>query len=161
MTMTWILVLSLVTADSAGNIFLTRGMKQVGQVHTFGIGHLLRIARRAIVNPWMGLGIVCMAVSFFLFLALLSGEDLSFVLPATALAYVMSVLGAKYILKETVSASRWIGTLIICAGVALITLDGIHPLKHMGLEKTGSKGPVHNGSSCRIGREINASAGKQ
>ncbi len=68
------------------------------------------------------LGILCMAVSFFLFLALLSGEDLSFVLPATALAYVMSVLGAMYILKETVSASRWIGTLIICAGVALITL---------------------------------------
>jgi drug/metabolite transporter (DMT)-like permease len=122
MTITWVLVLLLVTADSAGNIFLTRGMKQVGEIHTFGIRPLLRIARRGIVNPWLVLGVLCMAVSFFLFIALLSGEDLSFVLPATALAYVISVLGARYILKETVSASRWIGTLIICAGVALITL---------------------------------------
>jgi drug/metabolite transporter (DMT)-like permease len=120
--MTWILVLALVTADSAGNVLLTRGMKQVGEVHTLSIRHLLLIARRALVNPWLGLGILCMAVSFFLFLTLLSGENLSFVLPATALAYVMSVLGARYILKETVSASRWIGTLIICAGVALLTL---------------------------------------
>ena len=122
MIMTWVLVLSLVTADSAGNILLTRGMKQVGEVHTLQIRHLLQIARRALVNPWLGLGILCMAVSFFLFLTLLSGKDLSFVLPSTALAYVMSVFGARYILKEAVSASRWIGTLIICAGVALIAL---------------------------------------
>jgi len=122
MIMTWVLVLSLVTADSAGNILLTRGMKQVGEVHTLQIRHLLQIARRALVNPWLGLGILCMAVSFFLFLTLLSGKDLSFVLPSTALAYVLSVFGARYILKEAVSASRWIGTLIICAGVALIAL---------------------------------------
>src|SRR5262249_2419026 len=102
MTMTWILVLSLVTADSAGNVLLTRGMKQVGEVHTLRPRHLLGIARRALVNPWIGMGVLCMAVSFFLFLSLLSGEDLSFVLPATALAYVMSVIGARYILKETV-----------------------------------------------------------
>ena len=122
MTMTWILLLSLVTADSAGNVLLTRGMKQVGEVHTLDARHLLQIARRALVNPWLGLGILCMACSFFLFLTLLSGRDLSFVLPATALAYVISVMGARYILKETVSASRWIGTLIICAGVALIAI---------------------------------------
>jgi len=120
--MTWMLVLALVTADSAGNVLLTRGMKQVGEINNFQTRHLLQTARRALVNPWLALGVSCMAVSFFLFLTLLSGEDLSFVLPATELAYVMSVLGAKYILKETVSASRWIGTLIICAGVALITL---------------------------------------
>jgi len=122
MTMTWILVLSLVTADSAGNVFLTRGMKQVGEIDAIGLRPLLSIARRGLVNPWLGLGILCMALSFFLFLVLLSGEDLSFVLPATSLAYVISVLGARYVLKETVSASRWIGTMIICAGVALITL---------------------------------------
>jgi len=125
LTMTWIFVLALVTADSAGNVLLTRGMKQVGEVDTLRIRHLLRIAGRALVNPWLGLGVLCMAVSFFLFLTLLSRTDLSFVLPATALAYVMSVLGARYILKETIPASRWIGTLIICAGVALITLSEI------------------------------------
>ena len=70
MTMTWILLLSLVTADSAGNVLLTRGMKQVGEVHTLDARHLLQIARRALVNPWLGLGILCMACSFFLFLTL-------------------------------------------------------------------------------------------
>ena len=125
--MTWIFVLALVTADSAGNVLLTRGMKQVGEIDTLGTRHLLHIAGRALVNPWLGLGVFCMAVSFFLFLSLLSGTDLSFVLPATALAYVISVLGARYILKETIPLSRWIGTLIICAGVALITLSEAGP----------------------------------
>jgi len=127
LTMTWIFVLALVTADSAGNVLLTRGMKQVGEIDTLSTRHLLPMAGRAMVNPWLGLGVLCMAVSFFLFLNLLSGTDLSFVLPATALAYVMSVLGARYILKETIPPSRWIGTMIICAGVALITLSEAGP----------------------------------
>jgi transporter family protein len=124
----WLAVLLLVIADSAGNILLARGMKQVGasarrNASTAMRPRLLLVARRAILNPALCLGILCMAITFFSFLALLSWADLSFVLPATSLSYVVSLLGARYILKEGVTAARWIGTIFICLGIALISLS--------------------------------------
>jgi transporter family protein len=125
----WLAVLLLVIADSAGNILLARGMKQVGAPArrntstAMRLGRLLLVARRAILNPALCLGILCMAITFFSFLALLSWADLSFVLPATSLSYVVSLLGARYILKERVTAARWIGTIVICLGIALISLS--------------------------------------
>jgi drug/metabolite transporter (DMT)-like permease len=63
-----------------------------------------------------------MACSFFAFLAVLSWADLSFVLPATSLSFVITTLGAKFILKEEISRVRLAGTLLVCLGVALISL---------------------------------------
>ena len=119
----WYGVLFLILIDSAGNIFLTKGMKQIGDVGDLRPRELLRIALKAITNPMLLLGILCIAGAFFTFLGLLAGADLSFVLPATSLAYVVSVFGAKYFLKENVTADRWIGTILICVGVALISLN--------------------------------------
>ena len=120
---TWLMVLLVVLSDSAGNVFVTKGMKEVGEVTSYSPRNLIRVAKQALTNLMMGLGILCMAVAFFSFLALLSWADLSFVLPATALGYVVSVIGARYVLKENVTAARWIGTIIICLGVALISLN--------------------------------------
>jgi drug/metabolite transporter (DMT)-like permease len=47
---------------------------------------------------------------------------LSFVLPATSLSFVITTLGAKLILKEEISRLRLAGTLLVCLGVALISL---------------------------------------
>jgi len=35
----------------------------------------------------------------------------------------VSTLGAKFILKETVSLQRWAGILLVCLGVALTSLS--------------------------------------
>ncbi|PYP83066.1 MAG: hypothetical protein DMF61_24285 [Blastocatellia bacterium AA13] len=120
---TWLVVFLVVLSDSAGNVFVTKGMKEVGEVTSYRPMALLRVARQALTNVMMAMGVLCMAVAFFSFIALLSWADLSFVLPATALGYVVSVVGAHYVLKENISAARWIGTIIICLGVALISLN--------------------------------------
>lgn len=114
-------VLFFVLLDAFGDIFITKGMKQVGEVTTLQPRQLLRLARRAFTNPMLGIGILCLTVSFALYLALLSWADLSFVLPMTAPSYVLAAIGAQYILKERVSILRWIGTTFICFGVALIS----------------------------------------
>jgi drug/metabolite transporter (DMT)-like permease len=33
---------------------------------------------------------------------------------------VVGTLGAKYLLREQISATRWAGVLLVCAGVALV-----------------------------------------
>jgi drug/metabolite transporter (DMT)-like permease len=63
-----------------------------------------------------------MAASFYALLVLLSWQPVSFVVPASALNYVVGTLGAKYILKEDVNAARWAGVMLVCAGVVLVTV---------------------------------------
>ncbi len=62
--------------------------------------------------------------SFFLWLAILSWSELSFVLPLTALSYVVTALLATFVLGETVTPLRWAGTILICLGVILVTKSG-------------------------------------
>ncbi len=119
---TAIMVTIIVLADSAGDVLLTRGMKQVGEISTLKLGELLSIARRVLRNKSFLSAIFFMAVTFFSFLTVLSWADLSFVFPATSLVYVVGTLGAKFVLKETVTAERWAGTILVCVGVALTSL---------------------------------------
>ena len=119
---TAILIAIIVLADSAGDVFLTRGMKQVGEISTLNLKALLAIGGRVITNKSFLSGIFFIAVTFFSFLIVLSWADLSLVFPAKSLVYVFSTLGAKFFLKETVTFQRWGGILLVCLGVALTSL---------------------------------------
>jgi uncharacterized membrane protein len=118
----WLALLVLVLADSSGNLLLTRGMKQVGKVATLKPKELWQVLGRVVSNPLLRWGVFCMAVTFFMFIALLSWADLSFVLPATALTEPVNMLGTKFVLKEKVTKVRWISTVLICMGLILISL---------------------------------------
>jgi ceramide glucosyltransferase len=95
-------------------------MKRIGEVHDFSLRALRVVLVRAFREGWMWLGILLMAISFYSFLALLSWNPVSFVIPALALNYAVGALGAKYLLHEQVSGMRWAGVLMVCAGVALV-----------------------------------------
>ena len=120
---TALLMALIVLADSAGDVFLTRGMKQVGEICTVRPRALLAVGRKVITNRSSLSGIFFMAIAFFSFLAVLSWADLSFVFPAKSLVYVTSALGAKWVLKEAISLQRWGGIFLVCLGVALISLS--------------------------------------
>jgi drug/metabolite transporter (DMT)-like permease len=119
---TAVLIAMIVLADSAGDVFLTRGMKQVGEISTINPRVLLSIGRKVIRNKSFLSGIFFIAITFFSFLVVLSWADLSLVFPAKSLVYVASTLGAKFILKETVTFQRWAGILLVCLGVVLVSL---------------------------------------
>jgi drug/metabolite transporter (DMT)-like permease len=119
---TFLMLLTNVLSTSAGDVFITRGMKQVGEISTLRLRTLLGIAVRVLSNTDFLAGVLCMAVSFFSFLAVLSRADMSFVVPITSLAYAVSTIGAKFILKERVNPLRWAGTLLVCVGAALVSL---------------------------------------
>jgi drug/metabolite transporter (DMT)-like permease len=119
---TAIMIAIMVAANSAGDVLLTKGMREVGEVSTFVPRELFLVARKALHNYHFLASVFFMTVFFAGFLSLLSWADLSFVFPAMALAYVVSTLAAKFILGETVSLHRWAGTLLICLGVGLVSL---------------------------------------
>jgi len=51
---------------------------------------------------------------------LLSWADVSFVIPATALSYVVGALGARILLGERLGPMRWVGILLVSLGVAIV-----------------------------------------
>jgi uncharacterized membrane protein len=112
----------IVVCGTAGELCVTRAMKVIGEVKEFTPGALIRVAIRTIQVPWMWVGIVLMAVAFFSLLGALSVENVSFVVPVTALSYAAGAFGGQVFLGERVSRGRWLGVSLVCIGVTLVFL---------------------------------------
>jgi drug/metabolite transporter (DMT)-like permease len=117
-----ILFLIIIVAGTGGELCVTRAMKDIGEVHDFRPAALLRFIRRAFLVGWMWIGIAMMTLAFFALLAALSFENVSFVVPVTALSYGAGAVGAMLFLRERISLQRWVGVLIVCAGVTIVLL---------------------------------------
>lgn len=100
-----------------GDSLLSRGMREIGSISL----HHVRTILFAIMNPWVALGIIFLLGFFACYATALSWADLTYVLPATSMGYVLLAFIAKYLLHEQVTASRWIGILLISSGVGFVT----------------------------------------
>jgi bacterial/archaeal transporter family protein len=116
------MILIIVLSTSAGEVLIAKGLKQVGEISTLNPGLLVRLGWRIMMNSNVLQGVLSMAVSFLAFLTVLSWENLSYTVPATSLSYVMSTLGAKFVLKERINRYRWVGTVLVGFGILLISL---------------------------------------
>lgn len=117
-----LLLFFVVCAGTGGELCVTRAMKRVGEVKDFRPHPLARAILSAIKLPWMWVGLSLMALAFFSLLAVLSIENVSFVVPVTALSYAAGALGGIVFLGERVSSRRWLGVLLVCLGVTLVWL---------------------------------------
>jgi drug/metabolite transporter (DMT)-like permease len=111
-------------SGTGGEIAVTHGMKQIGEPQSFRPRALLRFLGRAVGSGWVWLALPLLAASFYSLLILLSWAPISLVIPASAANYIVGVLGAKYILKEEVTARRWLGVGMVFFGVVLVLLTG-------------------------------------
>lgn len=121
MLKTVIVMLLAVSAGTVGDILLTKGMKELGDLSAMNLRGMLSAALQALTNPKLVIGTAMLAVFFFLWLAVLSWEDLSVALPMQALNYVLVAFLSQYFLGEVVTPLRWAGTVLVCIGVILIT----------------------------------------
>ena len=111
----------VVAAGAAGDICVTRAMKGVGEISDFRPRGLAGAAWRAARSAFLWLGIFWKAVAFFSFIALLTRAPLSWVVPASAVSFVVETIAAKYLLGERINGTRWAGAVCICLGVALLS----------------------------------------
>ncbi|MDJ0725691.1 MAG: hypothetical protein QNJ38_11310 [Prochloraceae cyanobacterium] len=118
----WLGILVMVMGDSAGDIFMAKGMKKIGKVGLAPVPQMLKLLGRIITSPLILTGIVCYAISFSTFLSLLSWADISLIRPVTAIGYMVSLLGAKYFLQEKITPGRLLGVIVITIGVGVISV---------------------------------------
>jgi len=118
---TFIVLFIAICAQTLGDVSLTKGMKSIGEVNTLNPVELFNIGLQVFTNPLIWLGVLLLGLFFGLYLAALSWADLSFVLPVTSFGYAMNAFMAWRFIGEHVSITRWIGTIIICVGVATVS----------------------------------------
>ena len=106
------IVISLVTFVAA-QLILKKAM-EFAAIH--GMRNSYFMSRVAI-------GVVLMTVSFFLTLGLLQRFDLSYLYPFQGLSVIFITVLAAVVLKEKLSVRLAIGSLLITAGVVLVSMS--------------------------------------
>ena len=99
-----------------GNLCLAWGMKHLSQV--MSINPVAYV--QAMFNPFVAAGIGLLIFALLTRMALLSLADLSFVVPLSAVGYILSSLLGKVFLREHISIAGWLGTLLIVAGTIVV-----------------------------------------
>jgi drug/metabolite transporter (DMT)-like permease len=112
----YLVLLAVAIFAACGDVCLSRGMRDFGAVTLGNWPHVFT----ALLDPWIIAGIFLLLFFFGSYLTALSWADLTYVLPATAISYVLMALLGKYFLHETVTLSRWLGIALITAGVGFV-----------------------------------------
>jgi uncharacterized membrane protein len=115
----------VILSNAFGNFSLKWGMDRQAALTLSPLNYI-----RAILSPWVMVGISLLILWLLTRMALLSWADLSYVLPVTSLGYVASALMGRFFLSEQITPQRWAGTLLIVGGTVLVG---------MGRPRTGTE----------------------
>lgn len=102
-----LLTLIVIVTNVAGNALLSVGMNDGASVWA------------ALATPAALAGIVLLIVWTLTRITLMSWADLSYILPVTAAGYILTIAAAAFLLQEHVSRTRWMASVLICAGILL------------------------------------------
>lgn len=117
----WLIILLLaLTVEATGVVFLSKGLKQIGEAQSVSVREIARAIQRGVTNGNILLGVALEAAFFGALLYLLSQKDVSVIWPLTALGFVLTTLAGKLILDEPVSPLRWAGVALIVLGAILV-----------------------------------------
>ncbi|HKR27643.1 MAG TPA: hypothetical protein VJS11_09310 [Acidobacteriaceae bacterium] len=124
---TAIFIAIVVLANSFGNLLLAIGMKNMPD---FDHVSMTRYIVGLILNPTLVGGAALTAIFTFAQLSLFSWADLSYVIPCTASAYILTTLFGQVFMGEHVGLTRWIGVVLISFGVTLVAETPIATVEH-------------------------------
>jgi len=119
----WLGIFAMVLADSLGDFLNAKGMREIQSLTSFSFFSIIKWSIEIFTNISIWLGISFQIIALFLFLSLLSWDDLSIVRPAGAISNIISFIFAKYLLHERINQGRFIGICVILAGVISLSLD--------------------------------------
>lgn len=133
----YLILLAVAVFASCGDVCLARGMRDFGAVTASNWRSLLT----ALENPWIVGGIALLILFFASYLTALSWADLTYVLPATAISYILMAALGKIFLHENVTPSHWLGVALITVGVGVVAAGPAHTTEaHQA--KLGHTSPV-------------------
>ncbi len=124
MTKFILIMLIALVFEAIGVVFLSGGLKQIGEPKTINAAEIASLIIRGATNKNILLGVFFEAIFFGFLLYMLSQKDVSIVWPLTALGFVITSLAARIFLNEQISSVRWAGICLIVLGASLVTWSG-------------------------------------
>jgi len=110
------LALFVILLNASGNLSLALGMRSIpDKMSANPLDYI-----RAMFHPLVALGIILLIFWLLTRMTLFSWADLSFVVPVTAVGYILAAFLGHFFLGETVTITKWIGTLLIFFGTAFV-----------------------------------------
>ena len=97
-----------------------QGMKQIGPITSLGQLFNLLTAWKLVTNPYIVCGLALAALGFFLWLGALSTLNVSYIFPFGSITYIILAVLAVSFLQEDITATRWVGIVVIVLGCYLI-----------------------------------------
>lgn len=113
------LILLDVLLNTAAQLCLKQGMQSVGSV-VFSLSGLLSALTGIAADLFILGGLACYAVSFCVWLAVLSRVEVSVAYPMLSIGYVVTAAAGWYFWGEALTAGKLLGIGIICLGVAIL-----------------------------------------
>lgn len=106
-----------IVLDVAGQLFFKLGLNGDS-----GNDQQRPAVLKALTSPMVWAGIAAYTVELCAWLFVLSRLPLSVAFPIAGLSYCGIAIGSRFILNERVSRQRWIGTIFIAVGVAIVSM---------------------------------------
>ena len=114
----YVLFAITVILQTTGQILEKYGLNRLTEPIT--LSNIPASIKTVLSSPYIVAGVACSAFGLIFWIAALSRFKLSFMYPLGAIIYILIAIASHWILKESVSATHWIGIIIICAGVFLL-----------------------------------------
>jgi drug/metabolite transporter (DMT)-like permease len=118
--LTYILVFISVASMTAAQLFLKKGLLSICQWPQ-NINEIMPFFLKVFTNWYVISAVVMTLITVLAWILALTKAELSNAYPFMALSYVLIALFSLLLFKEDVTLLRWLGILVICIGVFLIS----------------------------------------
>ena len=116
-----LLIVATSICDTVSQLFLKKAINSL-KISIDGLKKIFSFIIRLILIPWVWIGFAFSTLSLFIWLFVLTRADLNFAFAVDSMHYIFIAFASKLILKERVGTSRWVGTILIVAGIILVSL---------------------------------------
>lgn len=118
---TYFAILLMIIFGPLGNVMLGKGMKRVGEVSVHSPAQIFHTLVTIFSTPEIWIGITFLITFFLTYMLVLSWADYTFVQPSSSVSYGMVALLSHFLLREAIAPLRWLGVLVICLGVFVVS----------------------------------------
>jgi multidrug transporter EmrE-like cation transporter len=117
------LILFGVLLNASAQLAIKQGMKNIG-FFDFRLENCIPVLLSAAISPYILAGLSCYVISVVVWMMVLSRVEVSYAYPLLSIGYIVTAMAGWLLFNESMNSSRWIGILVICLGVWLITRTG-------------------------------------
>lgn len=118
--MIYLLVSISIGGMTASHLLLKKGVLAVGRFPQ-GFSEVIPFFLKAYTNAYVIAAVLVALLAGMAWILAVARAQLSFIYPFMGLSFVLVALFSLIIFKEDITAVRWVGILVICLGVFLVS----------------------------------------